>query len=860
MDLILTHIGADFDALASMVAARKLYPGARMVLPGSPDAKVREFVALHRGHFPVEKAAAVRRMRLERVILVDTREPSRLGEFQRRVVSPEVRLHIYDHHPATAESIRGDVEVIEPLGAATTVVLKRVRQRGLPVTPLEATLFLLGIYEETGSLTFPSTTSEDLRLAAWLLDQGGNLGLVPRFIQHSLDAEQRELLGELLRSCRVYPVRGFQILVAHAIRDSYVDELALLTHRLLDLERTDAVFTLVWMRDRTYAVGRSRSATLNMARVLEGLGGGGHPTAASASLKGKLPEEVLPELLYHLERSLPQVLTAADLMSTPVHCLDIDEEKTVDQAAEALRRLGHSALCVRQGGRVVGMIARSDVDKAQAHDLGHAPVHAYMSRPVVSVSPNTPLPVVQRILAERDIGRVPVLKEGRLVGIVSRTDVLRALHGSVPMPPPPAEFSPPQLLRLKPFLLDLLRVCGAVGREEGVEVYAVGGFVRDLLLGVPNLDVDLVVEGDGIAYARVLAGQLAGRTRAHEKFGTAVVILPDGFRIDVATARTETYTRPAALPVVQGSTLKQDLFRRDFSINAMALRLHPEHFGQLVDYFGSFRDLQNGVVRVLHNLSFVEDPTRIFRAIKFEQRYHFRMEPGTEHLLRSALSQELLRRVSPERIRDEVVQILSEDRPIPAIRRMGQLRILRLLHPNLTADSRTLRILEQVEETLDRYKDLVRREGGEPWLVYLSGLLAGLPPEEVEEVARRYRISAAQERKLRLEPRGVARRIKQLSRRELAASRIHRCLSPLSLEAVLYLFARTRSATVRRHIDRYLRELRHARPLVRGRDLKAWGYPPGPRYGEILQALFDAQLDGEIGDREEARRWVAERW
>lgn len=860
MQVILSHAGADFDAFASMVAARKLYPEARMFFTGSPEPNVREFASLHRSQFPVDFASEGLEEPLELAVLVDTREPTRLGPFRYPVSRPEVKVHVYDHHPATPESIAGDLEVVEHVGASVTVVLKRVRERGLPVTAHEATLFLLGLYEETGSLTFPDTTPEDIRMAAWLLENGGNLALVPHFVQHSLSPTQRDLLAELLRRCRVEVLGGYQVMLATASTDRYVDELAVITHRLMDLERPDVLFTIVKMGRRTYVVGRAGANTADVGRVLGELGGGGHATAASASLKDREPSDVAADLLQRVQDSLPRVLTARDLMSWPVDCLEVKGRVTVDDAGEFLRRLGHSAACVREGRRVVGMIARADVDKALAHDLGHAPVQAYMTREVVQVAPETPLPEIQRILVENDIGRVPVMEEGRLVGIVSRSDVLRALHGSCPMPPAPPDPSPPQLLDLDPDLLALLRRCGRVGRELGMEVYAVGGFVRDLLLGVPNYDVDLVVEGNGIAFAEALCDRLGARCAVHDKFGTAVMTLPDGMKLDVATARTEVYTRPAALPVVRGSTLKQDLYRRDFSINAMALRLDPEKFGRLVDFFGAQRDLQAGLVRVLHNLSFVDDPTRIFRAIKFEQRYGFRMDPNTEHLLRSAVSQEVLAFVSPERIRDEVVQILSEPRPLPAVVRMDRLRVLRLLHPRLQVDEKTRGVLEEAEEVLGGFRDLVSSGEVQPWIVYLAGLLSGLDSKSVAEVAERYRVRTVDRKKLEMGRKEAARRIRMLGRPVASDSEIYRALEYLAPEQALYLAARSKSRRARQRIARYLRVLRHVEPPLSGEDLRRMGYPPGPEYRRILEWLRDRRLDGRIMTAEAARGAVEERW
>lgn len=851
MDLILSHVGADFDALASMVAARKLYPDSVMAFTGTPEPSVREFVTLHRAHFPVESASKVLDEPLRRLILVDTRNPSRLGPFRQRINEPGLEVHIYDHHPPSAEAIRGDCERIETVGAAVTVLLKEVRERGLEVTPLEATLFLIGIYEETGSLTFPGTTAEDLRTAAWLLECGANLTLVPRFVRQSLTSEQRELLDDLFHGAQLLSIRGFQVLVASTSREDYVPGLAILAHRLLDLEEADAALLATRMRDRIYLVGRSREHCLDVGRLLAEFGGGGHATAASASLNDGDLEAIRRRMIELVEASLPSNLTAADLMTRNVQCLDIDDEPSVEEAGVALRRLGHTAVCVRKAGRIVGMIARSDVDKALAHDLGHAPASAYMSSGLVSVTPDTSIDDIQAVLVERDIGRVPVMEGERLVGLVSRTDILAALYSRGRSAGRNGNTVPAQLLRLPEEQLAVLRLCGDVADQLELEAYVVGGFVRDLLLGVPNQDLDLVVEGDGVTFGQKLSERMNGRPHPHERFGTCVVAFDAGPfpRIDVATARSERYCRPAALPAVEGSTLKQDLFRRDFTINCLALRLGREHFGELLDYFGSQRDLEAGLIRVLHVHSFIDDPTRILRALRFEGRLRFRVEQHTEHLLRSALSQDIFAEVTPERIRDEFESTLAEPRVIQILQRMKELKVLRCIHPSLSLDGKVTQRLRRVPEVLAEFGGFFHDEPIELWRLNLLCLASELSDQEVSELRQRYRLAPLPWGA----PESPAQLVRRLHRRELSPSRLYRSLERLGPEALLFLAVLSTSKMVWRRLRLYLTELREVEPLVTGRHLVEWGFEPGPEIGETLTRLFDEQLDGRLTSLDQAR-------
>jgi tRNA nucleotidyltransferase (CCA-adding enzyme) len=854
MEVITSHISADFDALASMVAAQKLHPQARMYFSGAPDQSVREFMALHKDFIDISFLKDSDKENIRKLIIVDTRIPSRLGDFRDLVNNPQIEVHIYDHHPPTQEAVAGDHDVIEFLGATVTILIKKLREKNIPISPLEATILALGIYEETGSLTFMSTTRDDVDAVSFLLGCGANLRVVSSFVYHTLSEEQRKLLNQLLASSTVHFVHGFRILLASADAGKYVNELALLTHRMMDLERWDAIFSIVRMKERSYIVGRSRQDAIDVSAVLARFGGGGHPTAGSAAVKGDDVGLLEEELLEELQKRVKPYLVAADIMSSPVHTLDVDELRNFKEARDRMLFLGHSGLPVTKEGRLIGIISRRDIDKAVHHGYGSAPIKAYMNREVVTINRETPLAEIQRIMIEHDVGRLPVMEEDNIVGIVTRTDVLSTLHGELGLKDDGQETTAiPHLKSLPVFLQNVMSVCGEVGDQEGCQVYLVGGFVRDLILATENLDVDLVVEGDGIAYAEKIAGRLGGRVRSHEKFGTALVILDSGFKLDVASSRMEFYTRPAALPEVMMSSIKQDLYRRDFTINAMAVALNRRMYGQLIDFFGGQRDLRQKTIRVLHNLSFVEDPTRIFRAIRFEQRFEFRMDQHTESLLRNALYQNIFDRLTQERIKEEFILILNEARPLPAIKRMEQLKILRLIHPAIHLNRKMEELIEDITATLVQFDWLLKKEKIEQWIIYFLALISQLSLEQMEEIGRRYKVTTTQMKKLTLEREHCAGIVRDLSPKKVNPSFIYRLLEPLSLEAVLFLLARTNLRSVKAKIAQYLVKWRNFRPMVRGKDLKTWGYQDGPLFRKILDFLKAAQLDGLFETREEAR-------
>src|SRR5262245_13241903 len=324
-----------------------------------------------------------------------------------------------------------------------------------------------------------------------------------------------------------------------------------------------------------------------------------------------------------------------------------------------------------------------------------------MSSRVAICAEDTPLQDLQRLLAAGN-ERIAVVRDGKLLGVVTRGDVLEALGERTAAVRRPALSLADELAGVER-LAPVFEAVSALS-EDYDGVYLVGGTVRDILLGERGFDVDVAVEGDAIALARLIGRALGGRVRAHAKFGTAVVVYGDGERVDVVTARTEFYDAPAALPTVEHATIREDLFRRDFTINAMAASLKGDDFGRLVDPFGGRRDLAVGTVRVLHNLSFIDDPTRIFRAIRYENRYGFRMDEHTARLARGCIEMGLVGDLSSARLRDELVALLEEGDVGHSVLRLAELGAARAIHPHLAADEEAVELLRRARALAERYR------------------------------------------------------------------------------------------------------------------------------------------------------------
>ncbi len=845
MDAILTHENADFDAVASLLGAKKSYPRALAILPHKMNRNVRDYCSLYSDALAFTRPEDLPRKKFREIVLVDTQNtPSMRG------ITRETRLHIVDHHPQTRELAKGATFTGGDVGATTTLFAEQISEMELPITPIEATLFLLGIYEDTGSLSYSDTSVRDVRAAAFLLEQGANLTEVNEFLHHPLNESQRKLYHALLEKIETIRIAGHDIAIATARADEYTEEISTLAHQLRELFDPAALFVLVQMEDHIQLVARSDRPAIDVGEIAQALGGGGHATASAAVLRESDLRKAKTKLLKMLKESVRPTVTVKELMSFGVHTLE--PRATVEQAAEMMNRYGHEGFPVAQKEKLVGVVTRRDVDRAIHHKLANTPIKNLMHKPV-SVTPEDSLETLRAAMIESDLGQVPVVdaKKKQILGIVTRTDVIKQTE---PARPARAREMATRLEKwMPPDLLELVRRASETAHELGFSLYVVGGFVRDLLLNQPNLDLDLVVEGDAIKLAEQLAKRFGGRVHGHSRFGTAKWMLEGATHLqnvsrvtylDFTTARTEFYAHPSALPEVERSSIKQDLRRRDFTINTLAICLDPDRYGQLLDLFGGEADLRDGVIRVLHHLSFVEDPTRIMRAVRFEQRFGFRIEARTAELLTDAL--DMLSRVSGERIRHELSLIFQETEPEKAMARLNELGVLKTIYP---AFAFTL-------WHADRFI-AARAESKPAPIIYFGLVVYHMSVKDVEEISRRLRFSNSEAEMLK-QVVSLREESKALAAPRLQPSAIYRMLSGYSEDALTVASMAADNDRVHERIDAFRTQWRAIAPEITGNDLKRMGISPGPTYRDILSKLQEARLDGKITNREQEEKFVQE--
>ncbi len=884
MEIITTHLEADFDGIASMVAARKLYPEAHLVLPAGAQSRERIFLSQH--PLPLTPLSSLDIPNITRLILVDAQHQDRLGHLEKVLENQHLSVHIFDHHPMEENNPllpRADYCKVDSVGATITLLCEELQARSLKWTPAEATLFAIALYEETGQFGYLNTTPRDFQIGAALVQSGADLNQVMQYISRPWTPPQLELFHALLQSAQTLNLGHRRLLLTTLTWPDYVQDMAPVVQQLAQLHGADAIIAAVAMEGKVQIIGRSRHPDMDMNRITQAFGGGGHTMAAAASIKGLTVVEVEQKIHALLQEQAKTWLPINRLMTTPVRT--VEHATSIKQTERLMTQYEVNALpVVKNTGEFLGLATRESVQKALYHKLATHPIDHIMLRDIFLATPATPFDEVQHQMVERNQRIVPVLDHEQVVGIFSRTDLLRAMHQGLPSQSGDAEptasgasTSTPvttqtlrtsnlqkQLeIRLPATLLALIETIEKLADTQEVAAFLVGGFVRDFLMNIPNFDLDVVIEGDGIRFGKALAQELKAEWTIHERFGTVSIALPKALNIpqmhhlDIATARTEYYEYPTALPTVERSSIKKDLYRRDFTINALAIRLNRTP-GELLDFFGGRRDLKDKIVRVLHSLSFVEDPTRVFRAIRFEQRFGFQVSKETQHFIQQAETMELFHRLSGTRLGNELIHILEEPEPAKGIQRLNQFKLFPFIHPKLQWKEPASTLFESGEKILAWHEVEHANPGTDRWVLYALAWFESLGKAELVKTWKRLgfpqRITATVGEFLQAQ----STLMRTLNKKHLAPSEVYALLTPWPRELVLFIMAKTQSKptthVAMERIREYLTTFQHVAITLTGHDLEEIGLPKGPAYRRVLDRVFKAKLDGLAATPEDEYR------
>lgn len=872
MRVILTHEQADFDAMGALLGAYLLQENLIPVLPRKTNRNVRAFLTLYGADLPFVDPRDLPPDPIETVNLVDTQSLVTL-----KGVTNQTTVQVIDHHQLRGELPASWNVHIDQLGAITTLFVEGIQENGIGLTPVQASLLLLGIYEDTGSLTYASTTPRDVRAAAALLEQGASLAIASRYLNPPLSTEQRVVYDRLLASAQSHQIHGQKVVIACAAADDMHEEVSSVAHKLRDLLDPDALFLMVTTGEGVRLVARSNTPRINVAEISSEFGGGGHERAAAALIRPEpgqdidkqgLLKQACQKLLELLPQKIQPSIRVGQIMSRRPHL--IGPQVAAQEAATLMQRYGYEGFPVVEGNKVLGLLTRRAVDRAISHRL-NLTAASLMEAGEVTVQPGTSIDQLQSKMTASGWGQIPVVdpESGEVVGIVTRTDLLKTLapQSSLPTRQSLAERLEEALPSTR---FAFLRGIAEQTHELHMAAYIVGGFIRDLLIDRPSLDFDLVVEGDAILLARSLATQYGGNVVSHSRFGTAkwhisavreqvAARLPNGKvtnpadlpeSLDLITARTEFYEHPTALPTVERGSIKLDLHRRDFTINTLALRLDGRHFGELYDFWGGLSDLRKGLVRVLHSLSFIDDPTRLLRAVRFEQRFGFQIESRTLQLIDEACS--MLKQVSGDRIRHELDLILAEPHASQMLARLAELGILANIHPDLPA-----RVKFPIPDPAEKGWVLEPRYNGIPLRRLLAYLvwLAPLTPEQASDIADRLRFPAALQAML-LSASQLRQDLPELVGKPASAvvARLDEISQPVLFALYVVIPDPEQSSLLERHVTIW----QNIHPLTTGDSLRSLGLPPSPAYRKILKSLRNAWLDGEIRTPDEEQHLLKE--
>ncbi|PSB02556.1 CBS domain-containing protein [Merismopedia glauca] len=894
MDLILCHETVDFDALGAAIGLTRLMAGAKVVLTGGAHPAVGDFLALYRDEYALIERRAVHPQQIRNIVIVDAQKRDRLGKAAEWLDLAHLEsIAIYDHHLHQDGDIKANIQQIEQVGATTTLIVEKIQAAGLELTPAEATVMALGIHVDTGSLTFAGTTHRDATALAWLMGQGVQLQVVAEYVEPGLSLPLQHFLKIALENLHTETIWGYKIGWILLNTEDYLPGLSTLASRLGDIAETDVLLlAATYDNEKLTIVGRSQIPGVELNQLFQPLGGGGHPQAAALTVKSTNPSETLAKLLEQLKKQVPRPLTALELMSSPART--IRPETTINEAQRILLRYGHSGLpVVDRQDQLVGIISRRDIDLALHHGFSHAPVKGYMANSIKTITPETLLPEIESLMVTYDIGRLPVLANGQPVGIVTRTDVLRQLHRlnrHTPRTELVVGFNREFTINLAKYLplplWEIMTQAAQAATARGWQLYVVGGSVRDLLLAKQEgnkspamQDIDLVVDGfdqtadvgAGVELAKTLQPLYPeSRLEIHGAFQTAALLwhkhpVLGSLWIDIATARTEFYPYPAANPEVEASSIRQDLYRRDFTINALAVRLTSNHAGEVLDFFGGAIDLKERKIRVLHPNSLIEDPTRIYRAVRFAVRLRFTIEAQTEAYIRYAINSGVYQRsllahkkapALQTRLKTELKYILQAPYWERAIQLLASLGALQCLHPTLQLNQKLWWLLRLVDRWLRRFD---RQDNLVHWLLRLEVLLLGLETSDRQSVAYNLQLpNDSLERLSHLET--YQTKIESGLSEFEQVSQIVKLLQNYDLPTLILVALRSEHRPTRQTIWKYLTIWKQVKSPLNGNDLKTLGYPPGALYKEILEDLLAATLDGRVSDRLTAQTYLAQKY
>ncbi len=854
--------GADLDALATAYGITKLYPEAKILLPGAVSSSVK--LALKRFE-SLLNPKIIRKEEIDTIdtiFLADTNNynliQKKLGEY----IKKNTQIIIYDHHPVREKLPPNAIKKIKRTGAATTIVVEEIKKKKIPLTPEEATLLALGIYEDTGSFTYTTTTDKDMKTAAFLLKKGADLETIKNIIEERIDYEQISIIHQLIENVQFFLLKSKKVIFTFAYSSKYVPDISGFLHMIKPLQEADAFFVLINEKGKTSIIARSKDQNIDVGKIMSFLGGGGHTFAASATVKGMTVQEIKNYIEGLLLSEAYRNKKIEEFMSREITI--IKKDQTIEEIQEKADK-APILFVIDNKGKFVGIILSRVIKESLKHGIKKVKVENFIIDSIITFEPEMTVAEAEKIISQSSQEYFPVIEKGKPVGVINRTYIIKVLHGQIFDTEKDIFISreriKPKFLnfegKVKKFIpqniLNHLIQIGKVSSQMGFNSFLVGGIVRDIVLGKKNLDIDVIVEGDAIELAKRYAKEKNLPVHTFEEFMTAQITLETGEKIDLATARKETYTHPGAYPKVEKASIKEDLYRRDFTINTLAIDITEGRFGILVDYFNGLKDIKDRMIRVLHQLSFIEDPIRILRALRFAGRLGFKLGKPTEKLLKLAVDENMLELAPSGRVNLELNYSLNEDRVVDILMLMNRYKVLHSLIPEFYMDEKREELLNRLRDSIISFEMFfeikIDRVSN-----YLLALLYHLPFELSYKFLEKYHFNKTV--KFFEEYFEVKDLFKEVPEKD---SELYKKIKFIKKDILVFLSASS-DVELSERIIRILKKEEEKNLLLSGKDLKKLGIPPSSIYRKILDDVFKKYLDGEIKNKEEAIEYVKEKY
>ena len=867
LNLVYLMEGTDLDALASAFGITLMEKGSKIVLPNGYSSSVRLALKNFEKEFePITlkksdiKDFAQENLKIDKLFITDSHDVEEAIENLTDLIDESTQIYIFDHHPIDEKDRFSKANyIIEKVGSATTIVVKKLIEKGIKLTPSQATILALGIYEDTGSFKYDITTPQDLRITAYLLEQGANLNEIKEILEKGISSNQLEIIKQLADNIQTLRLDGKNVIISTAYSRKYIPDISDKLGLIKPFQEVDAFFALITANGKTSIIARSKSKDIDVGEILSHFGGGGHHSAASAKVKGFTIWEIKNYLEALLFGTTFMKKKIEDVMYKGIKGFPLNTK--LRDLKEYIKNFNFVPV-VDKNEKFIGMASSKTISEALRLGQGNLTLNELTLEDVITFSPDMNVAEAERLMISSNQEYFPVLEKGKIVGFVSRWHLLKIIYGQHIISDEDSFISrerlKPRILRyedklrkhLPENLVNELKNIGKFAKELGYRVYLVGGIVRDIVMGRENLDIDIIVEGNAIKLVKEYAKEKNYKYGIYGEFLTAQLFLNDGTKIDFATARTELYSHPGAYPKVKRATLKEDLYRRDFTINTLAIELTDGDFGNLIDYFNALKDIREGMIRVLKQLSFIEDPIRIFRALRFAGRFNFKLGKTTEKLLKVAIDENILQHAPPKRVNQELNYIFNEQNVLEILALMNKYKVLEQIIPNFFNFKEREKLLNNLKHLLTTYEILFKYKPDRT-LNYLLALLYHLPLDIAYKFLEKYQFYNKR-RPFQLFY-DVRNQFNQIPEKD---SELYRLIKNIPKDLLIFISALNDKKDFPERVIGILQKLNNKSWLISGKDLIALGLKPSPLFSKIIENVLEKYLDNEIKNKVEALEYA----